>query len=830
MLGSGLSTPALVTAFASLALGQAVWQENQVDTRICQWGQLRAHVIRDTVYLDGGSLWWQPGFSDGTRGGAVNDDNLLGLIYMLNFTTPFDITQNISAVLQTLTKAGEGPAANIAPNYVDGALLGNHEGLYLYGGLMQKSNAYDDVLSDSVLYYQRYQYGPPRDNFMDGFVLRQLPPNVTQYIAYGGAASAPSENMAWYFSGMRSSSGGPIYDIATASDTELAVNLSRTLVSLNMESQQNEIFSASPLPSSIPGRANPELVWVPVGPRGILVALGGVVFPDFAYPTMVSPDEEASRMQSPSFMTTIDIYDVASDSWYRQRTTDGPGQLTRGCAVVAPAQDSSSFNIYYYGGYDGLHQMERFSDDVWVLSLPSFTWVKLASGDGEGRAGHKCVMPYPDQMLVIGGYPPLAGSPLRCLKEPIRVFNLSTGAWRDRYDPAVFSNYTVPSVVREVIGGSETGDASVTTPIPSGWDSDELASIFATPYPTSRIMTYYPYASITPPNNTNPNATPSPVPHEGGGIPAYLPPVLGTVLGLVFVTVVAVLILLWRRRRLLRPTPSEAGTEDTNGNRIASWLRGQTSPPKAMTVASSEITPLTNTDVESVGVPPRSVAEIMSREVAELPGNSYPAELHDTPMTHIKDTTRFSHLSESPAIGRGSVNNGSYYSNGTQQVDHASTVSSSTPQPPPVPPNASPVYYRPDSDALGDAPMTSATTSPTTTTTASPDTARGNVLSGISNLSERDRTHLRQISDTTVSSVTTAPGVDRVLVGGPAGAREGFVDSPAVVSPPTMGPAEGADYLSARGQGSSGESPLRRSVFTERNEDMNGGNDAEKTG
>lgn len=201
-------------------------------------------------------------------------------------------------------------------------------------------------------------------------------------------------------------------------------------------------------------------------------------------------------------------------------------------------------------------------------------------------------------------------------------------------------------------------------------------------------------------------------------------------------------------------------------------------------------------------------------------------------MTHIEVINRMSHLGESPAVGRGSLNNGSFYSNGTQQIDHASTGSGPTPQPPPpVPPNASPVYYRPDSDALGNAPMTSATTSPTTTTTASPNTARGNVLSGISNLSERDRTHLRQISDTTVSSVTTVPGGDRVFLNSPAAVREGFVESPAVVSPPAAGPAEGVDYLSAQEQrSSSGGSPLRRSVFTERTEDMNSGNDAGRTG
>lgn len=154
------------------------------------------------------------------------------------------------------------------------------------------------------------------------------------------------------------------------------------------------------------------------------------------------------------------------------------------------------------------------------------------------------------------------------------------------------------------------------------------------------------------------------------------------------------------------------------------------------------------------------------------------------------------------------------------------------------------------------------------------------VLSGISNLSERDRAHLRQISDTTVSSVTTAPGAggggaaagngngngnatserERVLsgvsalsgVGGIYGLGAGgggaggdsravsavVAESPAVVSPPTAtaGPGEGVDYLSARPLQSQGQqqqaqqaqqqgagSPLRRSVFQE---DISGGEES----
>ncbi|KAK4158321.1 hypothetical protein C8A00DRAFT_10974 [Chaetomidium leptoderma] len=855
MFGPGLL--AVVTASASLVLGQARWLENQVDTRICQWQQLRATVLRDTVYLDGGNLYWQPTYADGATGEGVTDNNPLGLIYTLNFSTPFNTTQNISAILGTL-ETGGGDINARAPNYEDGALLGNHEEFFLYGGLLPKSNKAVNPPGDSVLCYEKYSYGVSA-NFESNFRPKPLGTDTTRYIAYGGAASAPSENLAWYFSGLRSPSGRDIYTAPGTNKTFAAIDVSNRLITLDMKRQRFETFTNHTLDPGIPGRANPELVWVPVGKRGILVALGGVVYPDFIEATKKSSNETASRSESPGFMSTIDIYDVDSGKWYRQTTSGGPDQTTRGCAVVARAQDGSSFNIYYYGGYDGLHLAEPYSDDVWVLSLPSFTWIKLASGAADGRAGHKCVMPYPDQMLVIGGYPSV---PLGCLRETIRVFSLSSGEWLDRYDPAVYSNYTVPSAVHEKIGGSGTGGATATTPSPS-WGATELAGIFAAQYPMSKITTYYPYASVGPTNNTNPNVPPPPAQDQGGGLPSYLPPVLGAVLGLVFLTMVAVLVLLWRRRRLLRGgTASEAGTEDTNGHRITSWLRGQPSEVKAPTVTTTSPSdyspPMSTANVDSTSTPQRSIiAEIMGREVqmpAELPDNPPPAELHDNP------------LSTSSATTRASLNNPNL-SPTTHQTDHVATTTSARPSPypspPPIPQNdnddESPIFYRPDSDALGRGTTTSATTSPTTvpaTTSSSPIRPRDNkVLSGISNLSERDRVHLRQISDTTVSSVTTAPGggmggggngngnerEQRVLSGVSALSAAGgggvgsIVESPAVVSPPTAtaGPGEygGGDYLSARPllgqqqqqqqqqQQAGQQSPLRRSVFSE---DING--------
>ena len=160
-------------------------------------------------------------------------------------------------------------------------------------------------------------------------------------------------------------------------------------------------------------------------------------------------------------MKVIDVYDIAGDKWYKQPTEDGPGPLTRGCAVVAVASDRSSFNIYYYGGFDGVNFDEPYSDEVWVLSLPSFTWTKVNEGKSlHARAGHRCFKPYDDQMMVFGGDTSRDGSSIKCLDGgPIVTFNLSSAEWMDEYHPDKYDDYAVPTKVSDKIGGDGAGAA-----------------------------------------------------------------------------------------------------------------------------------------------------------------------------------------------------------------------------------------------------------------------------------------------------------------------------------------------------------------------------------
>lgn len=291
----------------------------------------------------------------------------------------------------------------------------------------------------------------------------------------------------------------------------------------------------------------------------------------------------------------MSVYDIQTQTWYEQGTSSAPGTLAQGCAVVASAQDGSSHNIYWYGGFDGISSTQPFNDDVWILSVPSFMWMKVKPGDPSiGRAGHRCVKPYPDQMFVIGGYNSLSGTEPTCVNDGlIRIFNLSSVEWIDHYDPKVWSNYEVPEMIVSMIGGSPTGSATQSAPLSTGFSDPKLSALFGTKYNTTKIVDWFPY---TPSQTTNVTRTELPTPiSKSGGTPKYLAPVLGVVLGLFFVTIVILAILLWHRRRYLRSNPSasqsEAGTMN-NRHWVANWLRSTPADAKAPTVTTDD-TPMT---------------------------------------------------------------------------------------------------------------------------------------------------------------------------------------------------------------------------------------------
>ncbi|KAL5356467.1 hypothetical protein BJX96DRAFT_162494 [Aspergillus floccosus] len=539
-------------------------------------------------------------------------------MYYLNFSTPFDTTKtNLTGLFGTIAKSA-GPGNNVAPNYLDGAMFSNNDILMFYGGMLTGASTEAQPYADQTFSYELFQYGAERANWAPGPWDVRLDNGVMNFITNGAGVSAPSENLGVYFSGVHEANwGSPEY-----SDPALNAT-SNTMVTVDMSSMRDYKWTNKTLPDYIRGRTNAEAVWLPVGSSGIVVIIGGVTDSvSVIRPVLSSDQEKESNAVSPSFMESVAIYDIAGDKWYLQNTTgDTPPKLTQFCSVYARAEDSSSYNIYIYGGYGGVLDTDQRSDDVYVLSLPSFEWVKLYSGHtSHGRSGHKCVTPYPDQMFVLGGK---KMDTSECLDGGlIQVFNLNTGKFQNTYDPTKWSDYKIPDLVTAQIGGSSTGGATKTAP--DSWTNSSLADVFKTKY-TKSVPTFYPYESASS------GPTPSPVPGKKSSFPGWAGAIIGVVLGLLLIAGALLFWCLRYRRRAQAAQPKSEISE--RRSRIMGWVLGV--PKSGETTVSAGDTAYDGEDSKIGGishgtaVSPDPTTEAASEPVHEMPdpSTSPPVEL-----------------------------------------------------------------------------------------------------------------------------------------------------------------------------------------------------------
>lgn len=351
-------------------------------------------------------------------------------------------------------------------------------------------------------------------------------------------------------------------------DSRAVTNLSAVLITADMSSPGSATWHNTTLPDSVQPRINPELVWLPVAEQGVLLAIGGVLHHQkFGNYGLEDYQIEESELISPSFMQSIPVYDIATEEWHIQNTTgDAPDFRAEFCAVATSLNDdTSTYDIFVYGGDNGLPGSKAIyaHDDVWVLSVPSFHWIKVSDGTAKhGRSGHTCSLPFPNQMLVIGGQN-LNSSNL-CVQDGsvADVFNLNTLEWSRRYAWDSFEDYQRSSI----ISGAIESVAGPTTAV---------QALFDTTYRIER-MTWYPYAA---PDSRSNNATDGTTIIESTTRDSSINS--GAIAGGV-VSGVAVLLagflLFWfcrpSRRAARKSRNSTAYTETTLGtNAVSRWLR-----------------------------------------------------------------------------------------------------------------------------------------------------------------------------------------------------------------------------------------------------------------
>ncbi|KEF57043.1 uncharacterized protein A1O9_07233 [Exophiala aquamarina CBS 119918] len=387
----------------------------------------------------------------------------------------------------------------------------------------------------------------------------------------GAGANAPSENLGFYLGGMWNANG------ATYTSTDYPTNRSTDLIKVNTVNQGHADWQIYPFDESIvPWRAEGGLVWLPTSSQGVLVVIGGVTAPE----DLGFIGNETDESTSLNFLKEFPVYDIGSNTWAMQAMDssspfpDKP--LAQFCTVVASTADGSHHDIFVYGGGNG--EIGVPTGDVWVLSVPSFTWIKAESNDrlpgdrpGIPRLGHVCTSPYPNQMIVIGGTS-TGGSPLKA-NQSIDVYNLNSLNWTGAYDPDSHEDYKPHQNILDVISKKPKADNI----------SPQVGDWFDQKYNMDKIRFYGPYAqqvSEPPPasnntgqgNATAPTPPTPPVDEHQSNRHWVIPVAVAVPIGSVAVLIGLLLLLLRRKRRLERQDRERETSEDNTNRWIVPWI------------------------------------------------------------------------------------------------------------------------------------------------------------------------------------------------------------------------------------------------------------------
>ncbi|KAI3332055.1 hypothetical protein HD806DRAFT_179372 [Xylariaceae sp. AK1471] len=429
-------------------------------TDICQRWAGQSAVLNGTLYYYGGRAKTSADQTDNTY---TND------FITVDLTKSWDIS---SPSVHGMPQPSGPPAVS------QGYLWNDFDSLYLYGGYVESN---PPPIST-------WQYDIASSTWAE---LTDPKTSAGQYSDAGGASvqraaagagvSVPELGLSWYFGGHLDLATTPgwsyliervylksLLEFTHPGYSNIQVDSLHKSGAPSSGTYRNITWAGDQNQNGFTERADGVLVYVPGwGPGGILLGLGGGA-------TIGNDTSDAFAS-----MTTIDVYDIASSQWYHQETSgdDIPQVRVNPCAVIFSAPDASSFNIYMYGGQNLLPVGQQVQyTDVWILTIPSFTWIKVNALNDEppARAGHSCAA-RDGQIVVVGGY---IGEETQCEQPGIYAFDASNLKWQSSFNAANHPanenagntvlagsyGYQVPGVVQSVIGGSSEGGATATQP------------------------------------------------------------------------------------------------------------------------------------------------------------------------------------------------------------------------------------------------------------------------------------------------------------------------------------------------------------------------------
>ncbi|PVH92951.1 hypothetical protein DM02DRAFT_604638 [Periconia macrospinosa] len=277
--------------------------------------------------------------------------------------------------------------------------------------------------------------------------------------SWGAGATVQDKAVSYYYGGYLSSASVPGYTTKT------------TLSSMLVYNMIDRTFTNHSGPDNTP-RAEGSMVYIPAGDAGLLVYFGGVQY--------ANKTEKAV----PYHFQEIHVYDTANSRWYVQEASGDeiPGDRRRFCAGAVWAEDRSSYNIYLYGGASVGEGVGY--GDVWILSLPSFKWIKFYEDNETAHHSLSCTVYENSQMIVMGGHFPNRTTdcdvPSIYGQHGLHLGKTEKGEQWGEFNPKVTS-YTVPPEVTKAVGGGSKGSATVSEPT-SGFSHRDLKVQFGRAY------------------------------------------------------------------------------------------------------------------------------------------------------------------------------------------------------------------------------------------------------------------------------------------------------------------------------------------------------------
>ncbi|MCJ1461497.1 hypothetical protein MMC07_000094 [Pseudocyphellaria aurata] len=174
----------------------------------------------------------------------------------------------------------------------------------------------------------------------------------------------------------------------------------------------------------------------------------------------------------------ITLYDKENKRWYSQTTSgDTPDPRFYFCAAGVGGDQDNTFEIFVHGGVinNVFGPLSSNSDQVYVLSLPSFRWFRANYTSASSRAGHTCHITN-NQLIMIGGGDPTHwdADDFNASADPwasgIGVFDLKALRFKDSYQ-AKANAYETPDFIRKHYdtAGSQ---------YPSSWTSTAVKELF----------------------------------------------------------------------------------------------------------------------------------------------------------------------------------------------------------------------------------------------------------------------------------------------------------------------------------------------------------------